>query len=149
MKFPIQLFFTNKLPFINECIWYDKISKNIKHFFVNCRRLHRSKKYVYKGEKKHYLPFFLHLCGHRTTSIIIVYINLQSSSSSSSTNYKPKFGSWMMFELSFVSFVCLQEAIPWWHFRSNWNTYSQTPKMTHQVDFGKPEILDLCGHYHL
>lgn len=56
---------------------------------------------------------------------------------------------WCIFELSFVSFVCLQEAIPWWHFRSNWNTYSQTPKMTHQVDFGKPEILDLCGHYHL
>jgi hypothetical protein len=43
---------------------------------------------------------------------------------------------WCIFELSFVSFVCHQEAIPWWHFRSNWKYITtQTPKMTQSGRF--------------
>jgi hypothetical protein len=78
--------------------------------------------YLRGRKKNHYLPFFLHLCGHQTTSIIILYI-LTYKVVVQTTNPTLEV-QWCIFELSFVSFVCHQEAIPWWHFRSNWNTYT-------------------------
>jgi hypothetical protein len=107
--------------------------------------------YLREGKKKHYLPFFLHLCGHQTASIIIVYINLQSSSSSSSTNYKPNFGSSMMYLWAFILsalYVFKRPSVDGTFEVTEIHTH-KLQKTTHQVDFGKPEILDLCGHYHL